>query len=379
MAGGARRSHRQRAERGGEHVAARSGPDRGRARGARLVQGVDRLSGLVLRDPHERRVGRQHDGDRVRARAGRRRDVGRPRRLRARPDPCVGGSGGPDSRLSPASGARAADRRALSDPARRARRGDRSGPRGRPPSAARVRERRQHEHRLRRPATRARRPVSRSRCLAPCRRRVRRVRRSRRTRRAASRGSRACRLRHARPAQVAVPALRVRLPARPRGVRPVRSLRHLARLPEGHGLPRGQPLRLRPAAEPLVAGAEGVALGPFLRARRLPRGDRPRHRPRAARRAPHRVEPRLRASLARLAGRRLLPPALPGPVRRARAGRPERPAERGDQRVGHRLPHVDAPPGEVRAAALHSQPHHDAGRRRRRPRLPRAGGARAAS
>ena len=34
--------------------------------------------------------------------------------------------------------------------------------------------------------------------------------------------------------------------------------------------------------------------------------------------------------------------------------------------------------GEVRAAALHSQPHHDAGRRRRRPRLPRAGGARAA-
>ena len=35
--------------------------------------------------------------------------------------------------------------------------------------------------------------------------------------------------------------------------------------------------------------------------------------------------------------------------------------------------------GEVRAAALHSQPHHDAGRRRRRPRLPRAGGARAAS
>ncbi len=84
---------------------------------------------------------------------------------------------------------------------------------------------------------------------------------------------------------------------------------------------RGQPLRLRPAAEPLVAGAEGVALGPLLRARRLPRRDRPRHRPRAARRAADRVEPRLRAPVPRLARRRLLPPALSGCVRRARAGR----------------------------------------------------------
>ena len=298
--------------------------DRARARGARLVQGVDRLPGHRVRDPHERRVGGQHDRARVRARA-RRRDVGRPRRLRARPDACVG-LGRPDARLPPASGARAADRRALPIRARPARGGDRRrpGPAGVRCSCAanagststgsvdpldgladRVRERGIWLHVDGaygvRGARRARPPGFSPVSSSPTR-------------------SRSIR------AQVASPAVRVRLPARPR------------RSPTCGEAFEVTPDYLKDTTDSrevnlydyglqptLGAGAEGVALGA------LTSGSTPSaqpvdraHRPRGARRARIASAPRS-TSLAALARRRLLP-AAPRPARRARAGRPGAPS-----------------------------------------------------
>ena len=74
VAGRARRLPRQRAQRLRGLVDGVVGPEPGRAAGARLVQGVDRLPGRGVGDPAERRLGREHDRARVRA-----RDAGRAR------------------------------------------------------------------------------------------------------------------------------------------------------------------------------------------------------------------------------------------------------------------------------------------------------------
>ena len=81
----ARRLRRERVQRLRGLVAGVGGADAARARGARLVQGLDRLPGRGGGLARHRRLGREPDRDRLRARGARRGDARRPRRLRLRP------------------------------------------------------------------------------------------------------------------------------------------------------------------------------------------------------------------------------------------------------------------------------------------------------
>ena len=114
--------------------------------------------------------------------------------------------------------------------------------------------------------------------------------------RARARRDRARRLDHARPAQVALPAVRVRLPARARRPGASRRVRDQLRLPPRRGARerRGELRRPRPAAEPLVARVQALALAAHVRARRIPRRDRRMPRPgRAGATAPIEASDRL--------------------------------------------------------------------------------------
>ena len=291
-----------------------AGPIAGRARGARLVQGVDRLSGDGRRDRSQRRLGGEHDGARVRARAlaGAMSDDLVVYVLR--PGALVGGPGGADPRLPAATRCACCRPTSASGSGSTRSRRDRSGRRGR----------------------------TACRCS------------SSRTRVATSTGAvdpfaelaALCRDRgvwlHVDGAYGAFAVLTERgaqllagleladsvtldphkwlfqpfecgcLLVRD-GPRAARRVRDLARLPEGRGRPTARSTSPTYGLQltPLVAGAQAVALGPLLRARRLPRRDRPRastsreHAERGSRRATA-----FELAVACLARRRLLPPAL---------------------------------------------------------------------
>ena len=251
-----------------------AGAEPGRARGARLVQGLDRL-------PAGRRRARSSAAARpanLTALACAREALAGPMRddlvaLRLRPGALVGRARRADPRLPARAGARAAERRAL--PARAPRR---SQPRWTPTSrAADARSASSAQGgatntRRGRPARRARRrsaastapgsTSTRPTAASPCSPTAGLLRRAR------ARG-----LGHARPAQVALPAVRVRLRARPR--RPgaaatrSRSPRTTCATPT-RPTERGELLRPRPAADPHGARAQGLGLAPLLRPRRVP-------------------------------------------------------------------------------------------------------------
>src|SRR4051812_18270709 len=82
VAGRARRPDRERLQPLRRLLDGVGRPEPGRARGARLVQAVDRLPGGRGRQPRERRLGREHDCARVRARSTRGPDARRPGALR---------------------------------------------------------------------------------------------------------------------------------------------------------------------------------------------------------------------------------------------------------------------------------------------------------
>ena len=191
--------------------------------------------------------------------------------------------------------------------------------------------------------------------------------------RSTARRDRARRLDHARSPQVALPTVRVRLPARA-GRAPAQ-----ARVPDHAGLParsrrarpRGELLRPRPPADPHGAGVQGLGLGPVLRARCIPQGDRPDVRPRGAGAAAHRGERPARARCATGARDRQLPPH----VRRERgpAQRSPRCGARGERARARVL---DAAQGAVHDPHVRDEPHVGPGGRRSRARLPRADGRR---
>ena len=199
--------------------------------------------------------------------------------------------------------------------------------------------RRLDEHGRGRSARRARGDLPRARRLAARRCRVRRLRGAHRARAEAAGGHRARRLGHARPAQVALPAVRVRLPAGPRGPAAAARVRDHARLPaRTRRSPSGEVnfSDLRPPAHARLARAEGLAVAPDLRARRLPRRDRPLARPRRARAS---SASRRRDELELLApgelGHRLLPPPLRRRRRTSRARGAQRArSSRGSRRSG---------------------------------------------
>ena len=348
-------------------------PQPARARGDRLVQGLDRLPGRGRGPARQRRLRGEPDGARLRARVARRLDVGRPRRLRLRPGALLGRALCPQPRLPPEPGSRDPERRPAADPDRPARVGDGRGPPERPSPSARVRERRRDEQRRRRPADGARRPVRGAQRLVPRRRGLRRLRRPRRARPHAARRDRARRLDHARSPQVAVPTVRVRLPARAGRAPAQARVPDHARLPaRSRGArPRGELLRPRPPADPHGAGVQGLGLGPVLRARCIPQGDRQDVRPRGAGAAADRGERPARARCATRARDRQLPPH----VRRERgsAQRSPRGGARGERARARVL---DATQGAVHDPHVRDEPHVGSGGRRSCARLPRADGRR---
>ena len=101
----ARRLRRERGERVRGLVAGRRRRDAAGARGARLVQGVDRLSGGRRRHAPERRLGGKSHRARLRARDARRLDARRPRPLCERSDALLDRACRADPRLPPCTGA----------------------------------------------------------------------------------------------------------------------------------------------------------------------------------------------------------------------------------------------------------------------------------
>ena len=106
VAGCARRPDRERAQPRHLLVARRVGAERARARRARLVPAMGRLSGGRGGRARLGRLGGQPDGARLRAGGARRRD-GRARgRLHVRPDPLLGRARGTRARVPARPGAR---------------------------------------------------------------------------------------------------------------------------------------------------------------------------------------------------------------------------------------------------------------------------------
>ena len=276
LAGSARRPDRQRDERLRGLVDGGRGAEPGGARGDRLVQGLAGLPGRSGRAPRQRRLGGEPHGARVCARDAGRLDVRRPGRLRLRSGAFVGGASRTQPRLPAEPGSRDPDGQRARDARRPAPVGDGSRRRGESQAALRLRERRCHEQRRRRPAGGSRRALRRAGRVAARGRGVRRVRGARRARAPTARRDRGRGLDHARPAQVALPAVRVRLPARPQRRRAAERVHDHARLPEGsdRGRQRGQLLRPRPPADQDGARVQGLVLDPVLRARRVPARDR---------------------------------------------------------------------------------------------------------
>ncbi len=359
----ARRLHRERLQPLRRLVDGVRRPDAARARAPLVVQGLDRLPGGGRRLARHRRLGREPDGARLRARGTPPVAKRRPRRLRLRPGALVDRTQCAHPRLRPRAGARAPGGRRPAARAGDARRRDR-GRRIRGQGAVlRRRERRRDELRRGRPADGDRRALPGQGSLAAHRCGVRRLRGAHRARAPRTRRDRARRLDHARPTQVALPAVRMWLPARTRRPRVEKRVRDQLGLPPRRraGRRRGELRRRRAAAEPLVAGVQALALPPHLRARRLPRRDRRVPRPGRARPALHRGERAARAGRATVARHALLPAAAAG--RRGRGvARPW--ARRGAGRERARLHLLDARARPVRVAALHPQPHeHGPGRR----------------
>ena len=106
LARGARRPDRERAQRRHLLVARRVRPDRARARGARLVPAVGRLSRGRRGRARLGRVGGQPDRARLRARGANRCDGRAGGRLHVRPDALVGRARGAGARLPARPGAR---------------------------------------------------------------------------------------------------------------------------------------------------------------------------------------------------------------------------------------------------------------------------------
>ena len=115
------------------------------------------LPGRSGRAPRQRRLGGEPHGARVCARDAGRLDVRRPGRLRLRSGAFVGGASRPQPRLPAEPGSRDPDGRRARDARRPAPVGDGGRRRGESQAALRLRERRCHEQRRRRPAGRSRR------------------------------------------------------------------------------------------------------------------------------------------------------------------------------------------------------------------------------
>ena len=271
------------------------------------------------------------------------------RRLRLRPDACIAAARrGAARRAHPGAGLR---RRPAARAGRAAGR-RRGGPPSRAAAVLRRRHRGHDEHGRDRPVARAARREPRARAVAARRRRLRRAGGADPRRRGGARRPRARRLARGRPAQVALPAVRDRLRAGARA-RPARA-RVLARgrLPARHrGRPGGLP-RPQPGAHARRPRAEAVAVGADVRPRRLPRGDRPRHRARRARRGAAARARRLGGRHAGLARDRHLPP------RRARRRRPHAAVGRHGRGRLRRAEH-DRRRRSRRPAPVHDQPAHD--------------------
>ena len=190
LAGRARRLRREREQRLRRLVDGVGGAEPARARGARLVQGLGRLSAGGRGRPRQRRLGGEHDRARLRARVRVGHDgattssptspTRRTRRSRAPP----ASSGFARSRCACCPSTSAID----CAPTLLAAAMDADLAAGRRPLFV-VRERRRDEHRRRRSAARARRHLPRAGRLVPRRRRLRRLRRARRA--PAGRSSRA--------------------------------------------------------------------------------------------------------------------------------------------------------------------------------------------
>ncbi len=104
-----------------------AGPSQVELAGARVVQGVDRVSGVRLRNSGQRRLCREYDRPRVRERGACGADERRSRGIRPRSGALIGCPGCPGARLPPRSGARAPGRRGIQARSRR-----RCGGRSRP-------------------------------------------------------------------------------------------------------------------------------------------------------------------------------------------------------------------------------------------------------
>ncbi len=365
---GARRPDRLGAERVRGLVDGGRGPRSPRARGARLVQGLDRLPAGGRRVARERRVRRQPDRARVRARSAPRGVRHGRGDLRRRPGARVASARRPRDRSASRPGANPSERRRPSPRARRGRRGDRRGPGGGTSAAAGRGSRRRDEHRSDRPARRAGGRLPRERRLAARRRRLRRVRSADRPRADGARGPRARGLRDARPAQVAPPALRVRVRARPRRRAAGASVRGRPGLPVGRrgARRRGRLRQPRPPDNASLAGVAGLALGRLPRCRRVPRRDRPCARPGRASAGAHRRRSAPGVDRARRAGDDVLPSPHAG---RARTRRPA-PTRRSSRLRGDRprARVIDADRRPLRRAPVSDQPLDDRHRRRLRAR-----------
>ena len=152
LAGSARRLRRERVQRLRGLVDGVGRPDAAGAGGPRLVQGLGRLPGRGGGVARHRRLGREPDRARLRARDPDRLDERRPRDLRLRSGALFARTGRADARLPARPGAGPARRRGPAAEAVDARRRDR-GRRGRRAApVSRGRERGRHERRRGRPA-----------------------------------------------------------------------------------------------------------------------------------------------------------------------------------------------------------------------------------
>ena len=371
MAGGTRRPDRERAGDRRQLVGRGRGAERRRGPGDAVVRRVDRLPDRRAGSPDERRLGREPDGDRLCPGDARGTDGARARRVRDRSGPLVAAARRARARLSARPAARPPDRRivqARPDGAER-----RAG-RGRgawPPAAVRRRERRIHEHRRDRPADGDRRRLPRPWHLVARRRRVRWLRRAHGARSRVADGPRARGLGDRRSAQVAVPALGVRRAARAGGRSTPSGLRDRPGLPardptEGR---RGQLRRHGVAALASAACAQGLALDPHLRARRVPGRDRPLARPRRPRARPSRRARPARARRTALALDHMREAAISRCREPRRRGRAQPRACAGGGAGRARARHDDDARGSRRDPPVRPQPR-DRSRRHRRDRRP---------